>query len=727
MAEPVKKLETPEQIRLFHDELDANYPSRKEFVPPGDPPSSLKKAAEEFVPQWLEASKKYVDAKVVDWMRLENLFKNVLPTDFWNKPAEELEQHLRTIAEGKPEGSREKDDWQSHWCMAISHIVLAYADNAYRAIFASDQWLRVRPEELVDPDALQEQPGEPPKENKEDKDFSTAEKMEVGVTRSLAKSHIRNAVYKTLIFQMLFGTIYGQARWDEKTVEREYLKTWYDPATGEEVYTDIVKEQTELWGRPKLDMIRPDQILPDPQANDLDIQAWTGIGHRMDVPRYEIVRGYRDGRFNLNKSEFMEKWPTDSFDNSVEQSSDIGVDRDAQSADQETPKKLQLWQYHGLVPDDDGDKEVVCYIVTEVGTHPTPENGIMIGLRAGTLLECGLRPYVCSQFTPWPAPMGQSGIEPNLDGVWIVSQLTNMAIDNLRITTNAMLKVRKGTAVERELKTGEQGNVWTPGRVLSCDDPNDLEALQQPQIDFNALRAQTQFHMYDLQNRLNTGQPTSILTGGEKTASEIHKLSQQESTPVANRLDLFKEDFLDPFLTLALALLQQFTLRDKSIPIKDSKGIEQYVVLTADEIRTGKYTVEATLSRPDQMSLAEAQTLERAFATLLQIKMALEAEDEVLALTPLVRNWLKKLRVEPLDETLRPMTPQEKALRQQMMAMQGMGPPEAPASGPGSGGPQAQIPQPPGGPMGPVPNNENWMMQLLQQTASDMEGRTSQL
>jgi len=237
--------------------------------------------------------------------------------------------------------------------------------------------------------------------------------------------------------------------------------------------------------------------------------------------------------------------------------------------------------------------------------------------------------------------------------------------------------------------------------------------------------------MYDLQNRLNVGQPTSILTGGEKTASEIHKLAQQESTPVINRLDMFKEDFIDPFLTLSLALLQQFTLKDKNIPIKDSKGIEQYVTLTADEIRTGKYSVEATLSRPDQMSLAEAQTLERVLPILVNLKALLQQEEEVLAFTPLLRNLLKKLRVEPLDEIIRPLTPQEKAAIQQQMMMQqqqqGMGPPMPRAPGPGPGGPGTQIPEPLGGPMGPTPTNDNLIMQLLQANAQDMEGRTSQL
>jgi len=725
MAEPIKRAETAEEKAQFIAELNANYPSRTEFVPPGNPSSSLRKAAEEFVPQWLDASKKYIDAKVNDWQRLESLFKNLLPTDFWNRSPEELEQHLRTIANGSPEGSRDKSDWQSHWCVAIAHIVLAFADSAYRAIFASDQWLRVRPEELVDPEALQEQPGQPPLENVEDKNFSTSQKMESALTRSLAKSHVRNAIYKTLIFQFLFGQIYGQARWDERSIEREYIKTWYDPNTGEEIYTDFVKENVQLWGRPKLDMIRPDQILPDPQAIDQDIQAWTGIGHRMDVPRYEIMRGFREGRFNLHKAEFLEKWPTDSFDNTVESSSEIAVDRDSESVDHEAPKRIQLWQYHGLIPDDDGDHECVCYLATDVGTNPTPENGIMIGLREGTLLDCGLRPYVCAQFTPWPAPIGISGIEPNLDAVWIVSQLTNLAIDNLRLTTNAMLKIQEGGPAQRQLAKADEGNIWRPGGTIVVLDPKEVEPLQQPQIDYGALRNQTQFHMYDLQNRLNVGQPTSILTGGEKTASEIHKLAQQESTPVANRLDMFKEDFIDPFLTLSLALLQQFTLKDKNIPIKDSKGIEQYVTLTADEIRTGKYSVEATLSRPDQMSLAEAQTLERVLPILVNFKMLLEQEEDVLAFTPLLRNLLKKLRVEPLDEIIRPLTPQEKAIRQQQMMMQqGMGPQMPPAPGQR---PEAQVPEPMGGPLGPTPTNDNWLMQLIQQGASDMEGRTSQL
>jgi len=733
MAEPVKKLETPEQIKLFHEELDANYPSRKELLPPVSPPRSLREAAEDFVPRWLAGSKKYVDTKIIDWRRLENLFKGVLPLDYWNRPADELEQHLQAIIDGDEYGERDKDDWQSHWTVAIAHVCLSYADNAFRAIFNSDQWFRVRPEELLNPDAIQESPGQPPAENIEDSNFSTAEKLEVGLDQALKKSHFKDTIYKMLMFQMLYGTVYGQVRWDEKKIKREYLKTWYDPATNQEIYSDTVEEEETLWAHPKLDLIRPDQILPDVSANDLDVQSWTGVGVRMDVPRWQIVQGFREGRYNLNEDEFLEKWPEEprEFESTSRSSSVVATDPDRDTLDSEGPLQLQVWSYYGIIPDDKGDTESVVYLVTETGQDVTPENGIMIGLHKGPILDCGLRPIVCAHYTPWPAPIGISGIEPSLSSVWLISQLTNMALDNLRLTINAMFRYRRGSSAATYLAKQGGGNVWKPGSGIPEDElGKEIEPFQQPQIDFNSLRAQTQFHLYDWQNQLNVGQPTSILQGQEKTASEVHKLAQEESTPVANRLDLFKENFLDPVLTLSLALIQQNTLKGKQIPIKDSRGIEQYVTLTADEIRTGKYVVEATLSRPDQMSLAEAQTIERVLPVLANLQMLVQRENEVLAFTPLLRNLLKKLRVEPLDEILRPLTPQEQAaIQQQMMMqqMQGMGPQGAPAGGPVQGGPQDQIPQPPGGPQGPVPTNDNWLMALLQENAANMEGRTSQL
>ena len=87
-------------------------------------------------------------------------------------------------------------------------------------------------------------------------------------------------------------------------------------------------------------------------------------------------------------------------------------------------------------------------------------------------------------------------------------------------------------------------------------------------------------------------------------------------SPFATRTDLFARSFLEPLGKLALSMLQQFLLDDQTITVTDFSGQEVPVVVTSEEIQTGRYRVVATLTRQDSTRLAKAQSIERVLPTL---------------------------------------------------------------------------------------------------------------
>jgi hypothetical protein len=724
----------PPEIPLF--DL-ANLPRQRVEAPPPKPSKKLQDRAEEWVPKALKSSHEYVKTKRTDWLRLERLFKNELPLNFWNSPGEVLEKYLRNITQNA-ETTPDPANWNSQLCLSIASLVLAFADAAFRSLYSSDQWLRVHPDETIE-------------HSMEDQQFSTSDKLQNHLIHQLKSSRIKPRVYEALMFTALFNTCFGKVVWEEKQVAKHYTEQIMDPTTGAPLREIPITEYETVWSRPKLQIIKPDQILPDPYASDDDLQTWNWIAHIAEVSRGQVLERFASGAYNINEKEFRDRFNEIGSQTRYSEIGDIQVDQDRTAIISESLDTFKVWEYHGLIPTDDGDTECVCTIITEISSDE-PETGVMVRLQEGTALRIGLRPFVCAQYTQWPGAFGIGAVQPQLDLVWATSHLTNLLIDNLRLTCNAMYAVQRGGSAAREL---EIDPTFRPGRVICVDRPTDLTPLTPGQFDAGNLQQLIQYLDYTLQMRTGVSESARGVAGKDKTATEAQFLQNQLHMPIANRLEIFVENFLDPALTMALASIQQNTLEGVQIAIKDASGVEQFVPVTAEEIRTGRYRVEATLGRPDEMRLATAQTVERVLPVVAQLQMQLQGEGYTVGLGPLVRTLLEKLQVERIDEIVRRMTPEEQQqfqqqqmmMQQQQMMMEAQGnpsggpgnPPPGGAPPGGQGGPPTPSPDGPPAPRslpdmdkgfigpdgGPMTDADQIRM-MLQQEAADAEGRSWQ-
>jgi hypothetical protein len=299
--------------------------------------------------------------------------------------------------------------------------------------------------------------------------------------------------------------------------------------------------------------------------------------------------------------------------------------------------------------------------------------------------------------------------------------------------------VRKGSSAYKEITGAERGQEVFPGKIWSVDEiDEDVKALDMPQINIQALISQIQHLEAQLQQRI--GGEGALGSSKRQTASEIHYLTEKSNAPLSVRLSLFADTFLDPMLDLVLATVQQYELRDQAIVIQDSQGNPHRVTITNEELSTGKYSVMSALSRDDTQRIAYTQTLERVLPTLAQLQPMAEAENHRIRLVPIVKDFLRRLRVPRVDQTVEPIPPQElKRMQQQVIAQQqgGANPPQStPQPQQQEMMPQTQMemgqqmsPSAPtgqaGGPMG-TGTDADMVSQLLQEFAAQTEGRSYQ-
>jgi hypothetical protein len=214
-----------------------------------------------------------------------------------------------------------------------------------------------------------------------------------------------------------------------------------------------------------------------------------------------------------------------------------------------------------------------------------------------------------------------------------------------------------------------------------------------------------------LEKRTTVSDTTVGVAGRGKTATEAHILNQASMTPFASRADLFARSFLEPLGRLALSMLQQFLLDDQVISVRDSNGLDRPLVVTAEEIQTGKYRVVATMTQQDSTRLAKAQSIERALPTLAEFQPILADEGVKISFTELLKRYLDLIGVDGAERVFTRMDPREDPLGQQQGLVNGLG---AAASGQNTPTPLLQD----GGPMGPEPTDDNALAQFLQMQAA---------
>jgi hypothetical protein len=653
-----------------------------------EPALEFQQEAFTYVSKWCAAARNFVDRKVERWKLLEDLYHNRRELNSWTARSRGRTSDMRSGLKKHPISG--KDRWQADIILAPSYIVDAWADKAYQSIFSGPEWLTVVPDNPRGP-------------INEDLQFPTSYKLQELLLTRLSEGKIHTRIYEVLQHLVLYGSVYAKIFWYSKNVTRRH----WDYET-----LEIVETHDKVYDCPIVQVIPLDRMLLDWNATHSDIQRHSGIGHRVDKVYEHILEQFDRGVYNLNKARFLERWEQSA---TVSDSSGVELDHDPDSdfLESDDIRKLTVWEWHGRIPTKNGHKECLCAIVTDRNAD-SPEDGVMVRLTESPVLWCGLRPFLAAHYTPLPGPLGIGAVESNLDLIHSISQFISQSQDNARLTANAQLMVRRGSSAARQITA--EGDVVYPGKVWTIDDPGDIQPfppLRFPQQDVN--------HLIDylngiLEKRTTVSEFSLGMSGVGRTATEAHILQESAVTPFTTRTDLFARSFLEPLGKIALSMLQQFLLEDQVITVRDFSGADRSLVVTSEEIQSGRFKVVATLTRHDSTRLAKAQSIERALPTLTGFQEVLAKEGVQVSFAEMIKRYLDLIGVDGADRVLIRV-----AAKQQPASAASSHDPNSQALPPGSHGrtnaePQRLVER--GGPLGLEPTDANAHAQLLQVQAA---------
>jgi hypothetical protein len=655
------------------------------------PSKAEQEAAKEFLDGWSAASYQFgQDGKAYRDL-LRSMYQQRLLLSQWA-------QGTSGLTADQQVSMRTPSSWRSDMVVSITPIVQNISNRGVKAIFSSDRPFYVEPED--------------PTRSLEDDDFPTSKKLEQLLNQRLKSGRWKTRLREILQDFTLFDAVFGKLHLYSRTIPKRIT----NPFTFE---TDFV--ETSVYECPIIETVDCDRILVDWEATSSDIQQWHGIGHRVDIPFHRVVQRFKDGIYTLNKDEVFRRWKEggSAFTSQTEGWRD---DRLRMSVLEDKISRLTAWEYHGLVEQPDGTfKEGLMTVLTDREAESTA-GGVLVRLQKGTALDCGLRPFASTQFTPLPAPFGMSAVKPHLDKIYYLSQLYNLYIDCVRIGVNPVLLVKKSSGLATRSKAGSGGEKLWPGKELPVNEPGDVTTLQIPLPNLAALVDLIRHFEHMIEQGTGVSDATMGMSGREKTATEAHGLFAALDVPIDVIMDAFSEDFLEPALNIALAMIQQFQLGDLQLSFRGADGMDRPVVITEQEIKTGKYRVHAAMNKQDQTKIAKAQSIERVIPLLAkpEIQQAIMAENKAISLTGMLQRYLELMGIDNIDDIIKqapPMMPNMGGPPGQPM-LPGM--PGASPVGPG-GAPQLEPGQRPplqlvrrGGPMGDQPTDQNALAQLLQ-------------
>ena len=642
-------------------------PSIPTFVT--SPPLSKKfrDASFEYATAWMAKANEHVQSKAQLWKLMEDLYRNRRPLSCWHTKDGDLRVAIQDV----------QKSWRSDETVAVSPIVNSFVHKAFRRIFpGKTDFLEVK--------AL---PGVA-QQSAKDIEFSIETKLTRAVIEDLREGHFRSNFVQFLLYLGVFGAAAIKTTWFERRVPR-----WqFNKFLGRQVRTEDVVIRC-----PKICAIKPQNLLLDWNARDCNVQEWPAIGDKVEVNYFTVMERFKSGTYQFNKKQVTERWQygTDTDVGSYETT--YFTDTWSDSSVSETPKSaiLWAWEFHGKVPNQkrDGFTEVVLTVLTERGAE-SPSGGILVRLQEGTIINNGYRPYVFTNFLPVGEVFSPGQIEPNLELVHSMSTLLNVMINNSKVI-NRLWLARRDTETYYELKDSKDGDVFSTGRVIGVDDPNDIQPFPLPSYPAQEISNAYQYLQNTYERRTMESDTTLGLSQREKTATEASVLAQMASTPYDNIVSWIDEDCLYPLGKLFMAQVQQFAEDDRIIEVPGRNGQSEQVVLTAEEITNGSYWIEWLVDLPDQTKIAKAQSIERALPALTQLQPQLAQQGFTIDFAVLLRRYLGYLGVDRIDQVIRQMSQQELA------SMMGPpGPETLPPEGEGLPPPE-EVPSEPGLP--PMP------------------------
>jgi len=656
-----------------------------------DPPDASGKLREEIV-KWsksfMKASREFAKRKERDCELFYRLYNGKITRSQWKnwysgKVVESMtRQELFALLSDEA-----TEDW-SEFVYAPTHLIDTWIDNAYPLLFNNSEYLLVIPDNPQGP-------------NIEDRQYPTAKKLQQLLLSKLEEGRIHARGYDALKSLVIFGSVYAKIIWYSKEVPR-----WkWDLETIERVEDDNLVSEA-----PIVQVLSPEKVLVDPEAEHNDVNRFRGMGHWVEKPYDVVLEGFRRGAFRLNEAEFKKRFSKEG--KKTERQNDGPIDDpDKYNLDEIEESWVRVWELHSAAPTSDGLRENVVTIITDCGVDD-PSDGLEIRVTLGPILDCGLRPFVGAQFSPEMGPFGRGQIERNVDLIFELSCLIGQFQDNVRVTAHSIIIVEEGSDADDKLREG--GDKLTPGMIFrkqpGAEDPIKAAELSKfPSADVKDL---IQYYLGLLERRM-VSETFQGVSQREKSATESKLLYEQSMTPTQTRVDLFARQFLGPVGQIALAMLQQFLLEGQIITIKNDMGMDEPMFISPEELTTGRYRVVAALAKQDQQRVAKGNMVMEVLPVAERLKpIVMQLEGQNISLSELFKQFLQYADVEKIDKIITPLPPAPPGPPEMLPGGPPPGPPGMmPPPGPGPQGlPMAEN----GGPMGEIPTDANINAQNIQ-------------
>ena len=675
----------PQQVNP--QSLQAVIDALQRIPPRVEPSKKMQDAALKYGGQWMRTSRQYIMEYEDQIQRLTDIVDGVRKLSEWHSRISRADSSDITAA---TQSESKTGAWRAEMVINPTYIVDSWADRAFNEIFGRTNYLSVYPAETSDASIP----------NVEDQSFSTARKMEAHLLDKLRQGEFDIRNLEALRSCGKLGTVFGKVYWYYRDVPK--FAWGKDPFSGE---LKINRSMRRIGDYPCLQIIPLPLMLPDWSATHYNVQQWSGIGHRTILSYAAALEMFDAGILHLNRSEFVNLFSkTGAMEN--EGQGTVFDPKAANLTTEEIPR-LMLWEWHGLLPF--GGRQVECcmIIATQADQNDSPEGGLLVKLSEGPILWSGERPFVAAQYKPSSRPLGDGALQPNLDLIYYVSSMICQLIDNARLTTNAIVKVKKGSPMHKKLLKKKEMSLLGAGRVWEFDEkPDEIDIVK---IEFTAGQTMNQLIQWmnqELSVRTNQNDQTQGQTTPRVTATASFQAGMQADIPFSIRTKLFARTFVEKAGSMALDLIQQMELSDQTVRLPDSMGMMQPQMLTSDEIMTGIYRVVCSMLAQDQTKDIKAQNMEQFLPNLVNAIPILNQHGADFNVVEYLKKIMEYRDFENPDRVITMLPPQPQAPPMQGMGQPGAQPGMSPTPSPG----------PAGGPLGPLPSDPNQFMNSLQQT-----------
>ncbi len=655
---------------------------------PKEPDKEFQKEAQEFFGNFGKESSAYIEAKLSQNELYKRLTRGEVSIRQWAVWPDTLSQ-LELTQSRRPrtiELPADVEDDITDYVLPIAPYINAFAQYGYLRIFNGPEYLAVVSEDLAGGPTAPER-------------FSASYKLQQLLLSLLAQGRVHSKMFLALHNMATFGLSCVKISWYNHTIQKW---RWNLLTFKQEQYED------SIYDCPIVQPIPLNRWLPDKNATTTDIQMWRAIGHWVERPYAEVISSFDRGSYTMNRDEFEKRYK--SGGTSRDDSSGLDHDPDSDSVEDTVPK-VRIWEIHGRVPSKRYGLIECCWTCATSPGVKSPLEGTPIRLTMQPILACGLRPFALAHYNERDEPFGGGMIEENRDNIYLLSQFIGQIQDIARRQgSTARIYDPSDTELVRYLK--DHGQRVPLGAFVPSMMPEKIKPLESGNSETAAINTAIQMLMNVFQRQTMTDTFLG-LQSADDTATGANIRQIQSQTPAQARTDLFARNILEPVGNLALAMMQQFILEDRTVVVRDDNGEDVPIVVTPEDLQRGKYKVRAVLTNQDSSRIATAQGIMAFLQNIPPLMPYLQAQAWDVSLGELVKHWAEAQI--PGGGTDRIVTRLPAPII----------PPPMGAERPSGQGGTAPAPDKlveNGGPMGPEPSDDNAQAQQLQLDALRTQG-----